>query len=325
MSNINSQPDFINLAGWQIYNPPFNLDQTLCYGYWVKGDRERLQASVDAYLNQGLPEDTRYCVLTGQVLAAVVDIGHLSCVNPPQSQEGWLEEVDFAFFAVLVRLEKVGPFWLPQKLVLLPLFLLVDNPLAVMGGREVFGYPKSQGNITLPSLGSSDPLSISTFVLETFSPATQLTVKEVITVEQTSPPAAPTNDWTTSGEWLRAMLHHAVDGVDEVLIQELSTVVKWAEHLLPSEVTFVFRKQFPDAINPLQACYAAIVEAPLKVTAFRGGGLISGDHTLNVLKCDSLPIADFLGLPSSSCPVELAFHTDADFLVELGEIIYQFA
>lgn len=320
MANAN----FINLAGWQIYNPPFNLDQTQCYGYFVKGDRTQLQASVDTFLNAGLPDNLRYYVLTGQVLAAVVDIGHLSCVNPPQSQEGWLEEVDFAFFAVVVRLEKVGPIWLPRKLVLLPLFLLVDNPLAVMGGREVFGYPKSQGDISLPSLGSSNPLSITTWVLEAFSPQTQLTQKEVISVTQSSSAATPTSHWTTAGDWLHALLKHAVDGVEEVLLPEISTVVKWVEHLAPSEVTFVFRKQFPDAINPLQACYSAIVEAPLKVTAFRGGGLINGDHTLNVLPCDSLPIAKFLGLPSASCPIELAFHTDADFLVELGVIIHQF-
>ena len=316
--------NFINLAGWQIYNPPFHLNQTMCYGYWVQGDRTTLQASVDAYLNAGLPDNIRYCVVTGQVLAAVVDIGHLSCVNPPQSQEGWLEEVDFAFFVAVIRWEKFGLIWLPKKLALLPLFLLVDNPLAVMGGREVFGYPKSQGDITLPSLGSSDPLSISTWVLEAFSPHTQLTQKEVISVTKANTPLAATMTWKSSGDWIRAMMHHVFEELEELLIPEVSTVVKWAEHLLPSEVTFVFRKQFPDAVNPLNACYSAIVEAPLKVTAFRGGGLISGNHTLNVTKCDSLPIGDFLGLPSTSCPVELAFHTDADFLVELGTIIHRF-
>ncbi|MFM9963073.1 MAG: hypothetical protein ACKV2Q_17845 [Planctomycetaceae bacterium] len=325
MRTSTTQPNFINLAGWQIYNPPFILGQTQCYGYFVQGDRERLQDSVDAYLNQGLPDDLRYCVLTGQVLAAVVDIGHLSCVNPPQSQEGWLEEVDFAFFAVVVRMKRIGILWVPQKLLLLPLFLLVDNPLAVMGGREVFGYPKSQGNITLPSPDSASPLSISTFVLETFSPQTQLALKEVVNIQTSTTAVATLNDWTTPVGWLRALLQHLLRDIDSLLHPELIVAAKWAAQLMLSEVTFVFRKQFPDAINPLQACYAAIVEAPMKVTAFRGGGLIPGDHTLNVLKCDSLPIADFLGLPSSSCPVELAFHTDADFLVELGEIIHQFA
>jgi hypothetical protein len=314
---------FINLAGWQIYNPPFHLNETTCHGYWIRGDRARLQDGVDAYLNAGLPKNVRYHVLTGQVLASVVDIGRLSCVQPPQSQQGWLEEVDFAFFALVIRVEKTGPIWLPRKLVLLPLFLLVDNPLAVMGGREVFGYPKSQGNITL-SPGSPKPLAITTYVLERFSPQTQLLLKEILHVTSTGGESMASGEWQDFDHYWHALLHHAVDGEQEILLTEIDTVVRWAEHLLPSEVTFVFRKQFPDASNPRQACYSAIVEAPLNVTAFRRGELVHGELQLHILKCDSLPIADFLGLSSPVSPIELAFRTEADFRVDLGEIIHRF-
>lgn len=314
---------FVNLAGWQIYNPPFHLDQTRCFGYWVKGDRQRLQSSLDAYLNAGLPDNIYYCALTGQVLAAVVDIGHLSCVNPPQCDEGWLEEVDFAFFALVVRLEKCGPLWLPRKLALAPLFLFVDNPLAVMGGREVFGYPKSQGKIQLPSPDGEMPLAITTYTLPTFTKQTQLKLEQIITIQADAPPAPPSTVWQSADEWLHALINHAVEGVAEVMLPEVETVVKWAEHLSSSQVSFVFRKQFPDATNPLNACYSALIEAPLQVTAFRGGGIIAGPHTLNIANCASLQIAQFFGLPCEPIRVELAFHTDADFLVELGTVVHQ--
>jgi hypothetical protein len=320
--------EFINLAGWQIYNPPFHLQQTTCYGYFVSADKTTLQASVDQFLNQGLPENVCYKVLSGQVLASLVDIGRLSCVNPPQNTEGWLQESDFAFFAVLARLEKVWDVWVPQKLVLFPVFLMVDNPLAVMVGREVFGYPKSMAEISIPAFGSTDPLSIMTLVLENFSPDTPLTSVEVIRVTCNNPagenePADEAVQFDTASNWLKALFHHAFSGVEEVVIEGLETVVKWIDHVHEPQVTLVFRKQFPDAVDPLQACYSAIVEAPLRVTGFTQGGLLHGDRTLHVKKCDSLPMGSFLGLPSDTCPVELAFYSRAEFLVELGEIVHR--
>lgn len=321
--------EFINQAGWQIYNPPFQLDQTTCFGYFVSADRSALQRSVDQTLNAGLPEDICYKVLSGQVLAAMVDIGHLSCVNPPQNTQGWLHESDFAFFAVLARLERVAGIWLPRRLVLFPVFLMVDNPLAVMVGRELFGYPKSMADITIPAIGSNDPLSISTLVLESFSRNTPLTNVEVIRVEcdSTATPAhvnPPPTEWNSASDWLRGLFEHAFAGAEDLVIEGLETVVKWIDHLHEPAVTLVFRKQFPDAIDPLQACYAAIVEAPLKVTGFTHGGLLHGKRTLHITPCDSLPIASFLGLPSPRCDVELAFYSQAEFLVELGEIIHRF-
>lgn len=321
--------DYINLAGWQIYDPPFHLMQTTCYGYFVRADRAALQTSVDAFLNAGLPETVCYKVLSGQVLAALVDIGRLACVNPPQCDQGWLCESDFAFFAVLARLERVAGVWVPRKLVLFPVFLMVDNPLAVMVGREVFGYPKSKAEIAIPDLGSSQPLTITTLALETFSPETPLKSIELIRVTSDNTGSGnssttTTTQWNSASDWIHDLFHQAFEGIEDIVIEGIETVVKWLDHLHEPQVTLVFRKQFPDAVDPSRACYAAIVEAPMKVTAFTEGGLLHGDRSLHVQPCASLPIASFLGLPSDTCPIELAFYSRAEFLVELGEVIHTF-
>jgi hypothetical protein len=188
----------INLAGWQIHTPPFQLEQTQCYGYWLKADKATLQASVDAYLNEGLPDNICYKVLAGQVLASLVVIGHLDCAEPPQSNQGWMQERDFAFFIVLARLERVAGVWLPRQLVMLPVFLMVDNPLAVSTGREVYGFPKSVAQITVPASGTNDPVSVTTLVLQTFTRNTQLSPLEIIRVTSDTPaPALSDSNATT--------------------------------------------------------------------------------------------------------------------------------
>lgn len=325
----------INLAGWQIHTPPFQLEHTLCYGYWLKADHATLQASVDAYLNEGLPDTICYKVLTGQVLASLVDIGHLDCALPPQSDQGWMQERDFAFFVILARLERVDGIWLPRQLVMLPVFLMVDNPLAVSTGREVYGFPKSVAQITIPNEGSNDPVSVTTLALKTYTPNTLLSPLEIIRVTSDSPaPAvgapnadsAPENTtWDSAEEWLQNLFAHAFHGVEDILVEGLETVVKWVDHMRAPQVMLVYRKQFPDVVDPTQACYSAIIEAPLKVTGFSHGGLLHGNYTVEIEPADSLPIASFLGLPSQSNPVELAFYSHADFEAELGTVIHRFA
>ncbi len=66
--------------------------------------------------------------------------------------------------------------------------------------------------------------------------------------------------------------------------------------LVTHQMRLVFLKQFRDVTNTQQACYQAIVEAPLMVQTFRQGGFLAEKFVMNINRLDSHPLADILGL-----------------------------
>lgn len=85
----------------------------------------------------------------------------------------------------------------------------------------------------------------------------------------------------------------------------------------------VFLKQFRDVSDASLACYQAIVETSIKLSIFRGGGILKGHYELILNHFDSHPIAQDLGLDVGRQPVIEAFWFDFDFIVETGTEIWK--
>jgi hypothetical protein len=81
-------------------------------------------------------------------------------------------------------------------------------------------------------------------------------------------------------------------------------------------------KQFRDAHEPGAACYQALVLVNMAVKHFRGGGLLPSGYQITINPLDGEPISRELGLTESSTAA-LGFWLDFDFVVDLGEIIWE--
>ena len=73
---------------------------------------------------------------------------------------------------------------------------------------------------------------------------------------------------------------------------------------------------------PGAACYQALVLVDMKVLEFRDGGLLPGDYGVTINPLEGEPIARELGVADSGAP-RVAFWLDFDFLVELGDILWE--
>jgi hypothetical protein len=73
---------------------------------------------------------------------------------------------------------------------------------------------------------------------------------------------------------------------------------QWFETL--EKMPLVFLKQFRDAADSRKACYQAIIEAPVHLTAFHGGGFIDTAYTLTCQPLASHPLPEILGLDVDS-------------------------
>jgi hypothetical protein len=85
-------------------------------------------------------------------------------------------------------------------------------------------------------------------------------------------------------------------------------------------------KQFRDAAAATEACFQAIVDSPIEITQFHGGGLYSDAFELQVTTCESHQIVrDLLGTApnpgSTTLPVKWAAWISFDFVASLGRNI----
>jgi hypothetical protein len=93
-------------------------------------------------------------------------------------------------------------------------------------------------------------------------------------------------------------------------------------HMLREDAPMLLLKQFRDAHEPAAACYQALVLVDMVVSKLRGGGFLPSDYQVEVPRLDGEPISRELGVPES-CNPRLAFWLDFDFVVQLGDILWE--
>lgn len=99
---------------------------------------------------------------------------------------------------------------------------------------------------------------------------------------------------------------------DPLRVGNTATMASQVLSSLPFQaiVNTVNRKQFPDAQQPMRACYSAITNSPLEFTEILAMGMLgareilqgqsSGGYQIHIPFSNSLPIVDLLGLQTSS-------------------------
>ena len=87
-------------------------------------------------------------------------------------------------------------------------------------------------------------------------------------------------------------------------------------------------KQFRDSASPGLACYQALVNSPVRIKNFAGGGFHASTFELSIETCASHPIAqNFLGLPAPAAgsktivPIDWAAWVKFDFDALAGSVI----
>jgi len=88
-------------------------------------------------------------------------------------------------------------------------------------------------------------------------------------------------------------------------------------------MTMAFLKQFPDAANPMTACYQGIIEAEARVVSLRGAGLTDDHYRVQVTSFASQPFLDELGIAPGWHDVGRGVWVDYDFVLELGQEVWR--
>lgn len=320
-------PTYIDRTNEIVTPQPYALDRTTSYAFVVKADPTQLQAVVDRELNAPrapAADGWHYRVLTRRVLLVIAQIGRMASANPPAAGHGWGRETDAAYWLLLGAGRTVDDVFLLDRLVWYQPYIFVDNPWAMAGGREVYGFPKQLCRATLPeSPAQAQVFAIDTLVLDPFSPETEQAWKRLITLERVEPgEASSTATPTPAAAGVPELVHQLLHGDEELVIPTLHLLGSLVAMLVKKESHSVYLKQFRDVADPTAACYQAIVEAPLQITHTNGFGFLPGRWRLTQAEYASQPLASTLGLASPQ-ETGLAFWVRFDSTIGNGQVVWQ--
>ncbi len=310
-----SKPLYIDRGGELVFVPPFIADNVQQYSFLLDADITKLQGVCDKYLNAPLGKK-RFVAGGPFVMLSCCALPSLRCTTPPYSNMGWFAEQEIAFWMLVIDTEAKRMYWM------LP-YIWVDNDYAFAMGRELYGFPKGIGTVTLPKSPESTDLfaAIDTLVLRKFSPDTQGEVVRLVQVNKVEGESVAhvlaSDTWSSIEEFVKEIVTIADDGLN--LLGNAKLMMDSLEDLLHLRIPMVFLKEFRDVTDPAHAQFQAVVETEAKSNAFHGGKVFAEAYDVNIEICDSHPIRSDLGFAASGALCSnLSFWVSYDFEIGNG-------
>jgi hypothetical protein len=288
-------PDYVDSAiGLPVFRGPYLQQDTEMAVLFFHADSDRLTALCEQYLNAPSEGQTKYVPLTSHVAAVLAEMQATSG-DGRDRQVGRLPETEVSFWILTLAMKKVGGIFVPDRLAWFLPFLFVDESNVIATGREVYGFNKQAGQIQKPRSIQQPEFSLDVVGIQQFGLEATGKMERLLDVRPVdrSVGDAPSGIWRT---WENARTAITPEILKTMAIDSKNKAAEIATLLVTHQMRLVFLKQFRDVTNTQQACYQAIVEAPLMVQTFRQGGFIAEKFTLNVNRLDSHPLADILGL-----------------------------
>ncbi|NUX56146.1 NAD(P)-binding protein [Paraburkholderia youngii] len=311
------RPDYIYTNGSPLQHTPMHLNGAEMYGFLIKGNKTKLQATVDATLNQVAGNQTTFRVLSPYVMLTFTRVNHAQSGFSTDHDRGWGKECDIIPWIMVGQIDESGGAAKLHRLFIFPSYTWVDVPMAISIGREIFGYPKNFCKLEMPEAGD-DPVEfkIACEGWEPSNPETQLGIQPLLEIAATN----------------REHEHVSVSGLAEIVVGGLKLlgsepdplsldmvgIEDLASMLLEPQIDQLFLKQFPDA-SGTKAVYQEVVVAPTTIDKVHSASLLGYTYECTLHKFDSYRLDETLGFQLGTQPVLLPFHISMDFTVEAGE------
>ncbi len=287
---------YIHGPSLQVFPPPSLCQDVTQYIFFLRGQQSRLQALCDKYLNapSGSAVDYRprlpYVVLTFQ------HVGRLSSAAEGYQEWGYTSEREATFWVPVSDYKKHGPEELCKRVELFVPFIYSDNPWAVAGGREIYGFPKQAATVRMPGAGQGG-FEIRTLAYRTLGPDSEAREATVLTLERADgAPLEQAGLIGALGEELLERLGVLRDELGQLLDFDFEIGANIIEFLLRPSIPMVFLKQFRDVGTSTGVCYQALVGAQADQVDLKSLRLLLRRFRLKVESLATQPLAEELGL-----------------------------
>lgn len=276
-------------------------------------DPGAMQSTVDKLLNPAGGGVVTYKAALPTAMVSFMDIQR--CTSGTDVV-GWLPGRETALWIPLIETRVADPT--KVRLVLWAPYIFINYAIGLIIGRDTWGWPKVMADITVATDDPAAPVfDCATTYFPTLSQQTQGITGSLFRVTGLLPGSRPPPVWTDPLNAFEAVVGGLLGGLARVLINQLG---------LSPDVPSVALKQFRQPGAAATACYQAICDSPISLTAFRGGGEYPGGLTLEITTCESHQIVtDFLavgpGPISTAVPISFGGWVEVDFQALTGDVI----
>jgi uncharacterized protein with NAD-binding domain and iron-sulfur cluster len=294
-SRAGNLPKFVTYPGDQTTAGPMELRGTRTWTFVVEADPQKLGAYAKAVLVDPSAGAVTFRPIGSVVLLTFCDFPHCVAPNASGAGETAERELNFSIPGYFSASER-GTITAQGPASLLP-FLFLDNPVAMMTGREGYGYFKEYGWLTLPATGTFGPFHADAFALA-----------------------------HTNGAWGRERLFDGRFPIEASrFVPDSDAAAQGALSLLRESkldwpITQIFLKQFRDIADGRDACYQAITIASMTFIEKKLVVPVPG-LAYNLTPLVSAPVAETLGIAASGT-TGIGVYIEADMRLENGKVLW---
>ncbi|OFA01700.1 acetoacetate decarboxylase (ADC) [Duganella sp. HH101] len=309
-----TRPSYIYQGGSVMMHSPLQLKNAEMYGYFVKGTLSNLQATLDDTLNQVAGQRMRFKAISPYVLLTFTRVNHADSAAPVDHAKGWITEVDIVTWIMVGAMDDEGEL---AHIYYYPAHIFVDDAMALINGRELFGYPKYLCEYEIPH-ADAEPLrcSVAAKGFQPFAPETRIAMHPLLEVN------------ATRKTGIEKPIASVLDLIEQAIELFLSIpdffnldVAGWDDIislLRNPRIDQIFLKQFPDSAG-LKAVYQAILAAPATIDRIHSGTLLGYEYECVLHAFDSFPLQQTLGLQLGAQQAILPYKLHFDFTAQPGE------
>lgn len=298
--------NYVERDGDWVWRPPGALEQTKMFVLAFKvAQLGAIQKLCDDLVNTpsgGAVKAAPFSTSHPFVLLVCADIERACSKHPGDAGKGYAVERDMGFFVPITFTDAGGA---SSTAMLLP-YLYVDNLAALLIGREIFGFPKLLGEITI----LEDPpfAEVIASALPVYGPNRCCVDRPILQLR------------TVTQQPIQLCASGPVVGVAlEIMTFFFALLGLQAPFGGFSKVPMVFLKQFRDVAVDGVACYQAVARAEGSIDAVRRACLHIDTFELTVFPHDSIDIAGTLGLGAGpTFQPAAAVSVDMDFSLGFG-------
>jgi hypothetical protein len=305
-------PTFVEYGPFSNGPAPYSADGAELYVFFLEGDHDLLQHLLDRVFRDPSGGRVRYHALGSHVMLTLgtMDVRSLS---PGFDRMGYVTELHAAFWILTAA---TGPLRLASFIPM----ILVENPLSVVGGREVIGYNKAYGWVALP-----DPKVVDAFSLDGFGgdfhPDTCAQRVPLLSIQRAAEPLAA-RVFDSVEEAIAHTHAHLFPGSGELVAHGLRVGRSIFDDLKAPRLRQTFLRQFRAPQGGTAASQQQIVET---LTSARDVSveLLPHDFDVTVHSYDSHPLGPELGLGNQR--VAWGLRMRLGFTQDVGDVIWDAA
>lgn len=258
----------------------------------------------------------RFTPLAPLIVMSFTDFPSATFVDFPNRGSASERELSFGLPGLYSVYDQGGALVETAFALFMP-FPFLGNPVAMLTGRESYGYFKQQGAIDLPTDAGSAGFSAKVYGCKTFgsSPWGQETL---VTLERVGGPLASGLGlpWPDPSAAAGAVVERILSGLGD----EAPSGDVFANFLL-GRMPQIFLKQFRDIADGTRACYQAITLADYRVTRIANVAL-EDRYAMTLETLQSTPVAAALGLAPPG-ETGLGVRIVMDMTLEPGRVLWQ--